>query len=340
MKISRIISIVLSIGLLTSTTPALAADSLSGKGSSFAAGALTACSASYTTDDVTYVSTGSGTGRTEFANRFVDWAATDAPYTSGYPNFDYVTVPLFGGPIVFAYSAVGVGDGLQLTPEIVSGILKGTITRWDDASIKALNLRIKLPKKAIRVAYRASGSGTNANLTNYLSQTVGGWTAKSNDMQVASGGLTSNSVAFANSQLLASYIEDNSNAFGYFDLSDAITADVGIAKLKNAAGAFVAPTTSAAGRFISSQTVGTDGTINIDFKKVISGAYQLSIVTYGLAPKRPASQKVSTGKGLAVQNWFKYVIGTCVPSKGAMLGYVPLGGALKTTALNIIKTIG
>ena len=341
MKITRILSIVLSIGLLTSTTPALAAESLSGKGSSFANSALNACSASYTTDNVTYVSTGSGTGRTEFANRFVDWAATDTPYTSNYPNFDYVTVPLFGGPVAFAYSAVGVGDGLQITPEIVSGILKGTITRWDDASIKALNTRIKLPKKAIKVAYRASGSGTNANLTNYLSQTVGGWTKNSNDLKSAAGNsFVSNSTSFANSQLLASYIEDNSNAFGYFDLSDAITADVAIAKLKNAAGTFVAPTASAAGRFINSQAVDANGTMNIDFNKVVTGAYQLSIITYGLAPKRPASQKVSTGTGLAIQKWFNYLVSTCVPAKGTVLGYVPLGGSVKTRAINIIKTIG
>jgi phosphate transport system substrate-binding protein len=339
--ISRIVSIALSIGLLTSTTPALAAESLSGKGSSFAFSALSNCSASYTVDSPTYISTGSGTGRTEFANKFVDWAATDTPYTSGYPNFDYVTVPLFGGPVVFAYSAVGVGDGLQLTPEVISGILKGTITRWDDAEIKALNTRIKLPKKAIKVAYRASGSGTNSNLTNYLSQTVGGWLKGSNDMRVAAGSnFASNSTSFANSQLLATYIEDNSNAFGYFDLSDAITADVAIAKLKNAAGTFVAPTASAAAKFINSQTVNADGTVSLNFTKVVSGAYQLSILTYGLAPKRPASQKVSTGKGLAVQNWFKYIVSTCLPAKAATLGYVPLGGSLKTTALNIIKTIG
>ena len=108
-------------------------------------------------------------------------------------------------------------------------------------------------------------------------------------------GVASGATSFANSQLLASYIEDNSNAFGYFDLSDAITADVAIAKLRNAAGSFVAPTASAAGKFINAQSVNADGTITIDFNKVVSGAYQLSIVTYGLAPKRPASQKVSTG---------------------------------------------
>ena len=345
---NKLISAITAVILLASTPVAHAAGiSLSGKGSSFANGALQACLASYPTDSPTYVSTGSGTGRTEFANNFVDWAATDAPYTSGFPTSSYITIPLLGGPVVFAYSAVGVGDGLQLTPEIISGILKGTITRWDDASIKAINTRIKLPKKAIKVAYRASGSGTNTNLTNYLSQTVGGWTKGSNDMKTAAGAnFSTNSTSFANSQLLAAYIEDNSNAFGYFDLSDAITADVGIAKLKNAAGTFVAPTASAAGKFLNAQapvTGGTDatnGTLNIDFTKVVTGAYQLSIVTYGLAPKRPASQKISTGKGLAIQNWFKYVVGSCMPAKGTTLGYVPIGGTLKTSALNQIKLIG
>lgn len=346
-KIATFIAI---IALTLSATPAQAAGiSLSGKGSSFANGALQACLASYPTDSVTYVATGSGTGRTEFANGFVDWAATDTTYTSGFPNKSYVTVPLLGGPIVFAYSATGVSDGLNLTPEIVSGILKGTITRWDDASIRAINTRIKLPKKAIRVAYRASGSGTNANLTNYLSQVVGGWGAKNTDLVAAAGGsanFATNSTAFPTSQTLAAYLEDTTNAFGYFDLSDAVAADVAIAKLKNASGTFVAPTASAAGRFLSAQTPitgGTDatnGTLNIDFTKKVTGAYQLSIVTYGLAPKRPASQKVSTGQGLAIQNWFKYVVGTCVPAKGATLGYVPLGGGLKTSALNQIKLIG
>lgn len=347
-KITLAVSATLvSLLCITSSVPAQAAGiSLSGKGSSFANGALQACIASYPTDSPTYVSTGSGTGRTEFANGFVDWAATDAPYTSGAPSKSYVTVPLIGGPIVFAYSAVGVGDGLQLTPEVVSAILKGDITRWDDARIKASNPRIKLPKKAIKVAYRASGSGTNTNLTNYLSQTVGGWVKGSNDMVAASGGIASNSTSFANSQLLAAYIEDNANAFGYFDLSDAVVADVAIAKLKNAAGAFVAPTASAAGRFINAQkpvvsaSDATNGTLNIDFTKVVTGAYQLSIVTYGLAPKRAATVKVSTGEGLAIQNWFKYIVNTCMPAKGATLGYAPIGGSLKTSALNQIKLIG
>lgn len=350
-KITTVVSALAILAGLIISAPAQAAGvSIAGKGSSFANGMLQACSAAYSTNNVTYTSTGSGTGRTEFAAGNIPWGASDSAYLSGYPSSSYITIPLFGGPVAFAHSAVGVGDGLQLTPEIVSGILKGTITRWDDAAIKAINTRIKLPKKAIKVVYRASGSGTTSNLTNYLSQTVGGWTAKSSDLVAAAGGsgsFSSNAISFSNSQLLAAYIEDNSNAFGYFDLSDAITADVGIAKLKNAAGAFVAPTASAAGKFINAQTPatgGTDatnGTLNIDFNKVVTGAYQLSIVTYGLAPRNAAYPTKSTNATkLAVQDWFNYLVKTCVPAKAATLGYVPIGTSLKTAVLNQIKQIG
>jgi phosphate transport system substrate-binding protein len=342
----KITTAIAVIALATSSSSAFGAGfSLSGKGSSFANGAMQACTAAYVADSVTYTSTGSGTGRTEFAAGNIEWAATDAPYTSGVPSKGFVTVPLVAGPVAFAYSAVGVGDGLNLTAEVISGILKGEITRWNDSKIQSLNPRVKLPKKAIKVVYRASGSGTNSNLTNYLNQTVGNWTKGSSDMVSASGGLAPGAVSFSTSQLLAAYIEDNSNAFGYFDLSDAINADVAIAKLRNAAGVFVAPTSSAAGKFISGQdpiTGGTDatnGTLNINFTKVIPGAYQLSIVAYGLAPKR-VTGKVSVGKGKAIQDWFKYVVGTCMPAKAALLGYAPIGGKLKTSALNQIKLIG
>lgn len=353
-KITTAVSVLAVMAGLIVSVPAQAAGvSLAGKGSSFANGMIQACAAAYTKNDVTYTSTGSGTGRSEFAAGNIQYAMTDTPYSSGAPSFKYVTVPLLGGPVAFAYSAVGVGDGLQLTPQIISGILKGTITRWDDASIKAINTRIKLPKKSIKVAYRASGSGTNSNLTNYLSQTVGGWTKGSSDLKAAAGGSDSfatNSTSFANSQLLAAYIEDNSNAFGYFDLSDAVTADVAIAKLKNAAGAFVAPTASAAGRFINAQkpvvsaSDATNGTLDIDFTKVVSGAYQLSIVTYGLAPRFDnggnTKLKSTSASKLAVQDWFNYIVMTCVPAKAATLGYVPIGSSLKTAVLKQIKLIG
>jgi phosphate transport system substrate-binding protein len=350
-------------GVIISAPANAAGVSIAGKGSSFANGMLQTCAALYTTNTVSYTSTGSGTGRTEFAAGNVPWAASDGQYTSGYPNFNYTTVPLFGGPVAFVYSAVGVGDGLNLNASIVSGIFKGTITKWNDAAIKALNTKVKLPNKSIKVAYRASGSGTTANLTSYLNQTVGGWLANNKDLVAAAGGsgsFATNSTSFATSQLLAEYVENNSNAFGYFDLSDAMSSDVGIAKLQNAAGTFVMPTAAAAGKFLNAQTIITgstdanNGTLGFtsngslvlgpDFTKVVPGAYQLSIVTYGLAPRFDnggnTKLKSTDATKLAVQDFFNYVVKTCVPQKAALLGYVPLGSTLKTAVLTQIKNIG
>ena len=364
-KLMTVIAAIAVVSGVVISAPANAAGvSIAGKGSSFANGLLQACTAAYTTNTASYTSTGSGTGRTEFAAGNVPWAASDGQYTTApLPAFKYTTVPLFGGPVVFAYSAVGVGDGLNLDAATVSGIFKGTILKWNDPALKALNPKAKLPNKNIKVDYRASGSGTTANLTSYLNQTVGGWLANNKDLVAAAGGsgsFATNSASFGTSQLLSADIENTANAFGYFDLSDALTADVGIAKLKNAAGAFVMPTASAAGKFLNGQDVITgstdalNGTLGFmsngslvlgpNFTKVVPGAYQLSIVTYGLAPRfdNGGNTKVKSTDAtkLAVQDFFNYVVKTCVPSKAAGLGYVPLGSSLKTSVLAQIKNIG
>jgi phosphate transport system substrate-binding protein len=320
---------------------------LAGSGSTFAAGAINACKADYNANNVTYEAVGSTTGKSNYiAGGSYKWAASDSTFGTSDVVSNYVTVPLLGGPVVFAYSAVGVNDGLKITPQIVSGIFKGTITKWNDSAIKDLNPKVKLPNKAIKVALRASGSGTTQNLTSYLSQTVGGWSVGKDLKAAAGSAFAPINTEFGTSSDLATYISDTANAFGYFDLSDAINADVSLAALKNAAGAFVMPTASAAAKFLNAQTPvtgateRTNGTLNLEFNKVVPGAYQLSIVTYGIAPRFTGTGKSTNATNLAIQDWFNYVVKTCVPAKAASLGYVALGGALKTSALNQIKLIG
>jgi hypothetical protein len=119
-----------------------------------------------------------------------------------------------------------------------------------------------------------------------------------------------------------------------------------LAKLQNAAGAFVAPTASAAAKFLAAQSIitgadqRTNGTLAIDFTKVVPGAYQASIVSYLIAPAYTGTGKSTNAKNLAIGDWAKYVVSTCMPAQGAGLGYVALTGALKASALAQIKTIG
>ena len=413
------VAVAASAGLVLSATPAMAL-SLSAKGASFSYNMLNACAAAYPTDTVSYVSTGSGTGRNEFRDANIDWAGTDGLYTEANDialkalnnkNSKYMTIPLLGGPIVFAYSLPGIGDGFNLDSPTISAILRGDVRSWADPRLLALNPKAKLPKASktgyfkvatpgtgsfrqvktstlisyvsdatdaansvtgkqydydykdrysIRVAYRESGSGTTTNLTRYLSQTSGdAWKADSSNLVTATNAAGTGtsatfapvSTSFPTAQDLAEYVEDTSWSFGYFDLSDALSSSVGIAKLKNAAGAFVAPSSSAAAKLLAAQTVNTaegdyrNGTVSMDFTKVVSGAYQASIVTYGLAPRFESTATVykntsTNDQKIAVRKFFEYVVGKCVPANASRLGYVALSGALKTSALNQIKKIG
>jgi phosphate transport system substrate-binding protein len=329
------------------------ATAIAGSGSSFAYNGIYKCSSLYETHAVTYTSTGSGTGRTNFRTGYATYkfAVSDGLYTAGTEPTGYTMVPLFGGPVVFAYNKFsGIPSGLKLDSKTVSAILKGTVTKWNASQIKALNPGKTLPNLTIKVFYRSGTSGTNGNLSEYLRQTGNaGWT-KNETLLTAATALATGSIAKATSSLLADAVESSSNkgAFGYFDLSDAKTANVSLVSLKNKHGEFVAPTSAAGALMLAAQTTdnsGTDrvqgtataalsvalgGTVNgaIDFTKSVKNAYQLTILTYGIGSKNG-----SAAEDTAVEDYFKFVINTCMPAQASRLGYVALTGTMKSKAL-------
>jgi len=328
------------------------ATSITGSGSSFAYNGVYKCQSLQSDHSITYTSTGSGTGRTNFRSNGYSFAVSDGLYTAGAePTGGYNMVPLFGGPVVFAYNKYsGLPTGLKLDGATVSGILKGTITKWNATAIKKLNPGKTLPNLAIKVFYRSGTSGTNENLSEYLRQTVSstGW-AKNQDIKAAdtTGDLAPTAVSKATSAMIADAVESSANkgAFGYFDLSDAKTANVNLALLKNKHGEFVAPTAAAGALFLASQTVDssandrTQGTATaviggvttpgaIDFTKSVKNAYQLTILTYGIGKNNSTA-----AEDVAVEQFFKFIINTCMPSQASRLGYVALTGNMKTVAL-------
>lgn len=61
--------------------------------------------------------------------------AVSADFCSGDPA---IVVPAFAYPVAMSYNIIGL-EGLVMTPQIVAGILNGTITRWDDPALVAAN---------------------------------------------------------------------------------------------------------------------------------------------------------------------------------------------------------
>jgi phosphate transport system substrate-binding protein len=77
------------------------------------------------------------------------------------------------GPLAITYN-LNV-DFLVLDAPTLAGIFNGSIKRWDDPSLTALNA--SMPSEDIHVIYRSDNSGSTANFQAYLQAAAGGtWT--------------------------------------------------------------------------------------------------------------------------------------------------------------------
>jgi phosphate transport system substrate-binding protein len=333
-KISGILvasALVASIALVAPA--ANASETITGSGSSYMNSMQQTCSAAYTNNKVTYTSKGSSTGKSEFASGATAFGGSDSLYSSDAPsNFTYV--PLVGGPIAIVFNVAGV-KSLNLTPKLLDGIFTGKITKWNDAKITAVNAASasKLPNKTIQVVFRSDGSGTTNNFGAYMKATAGGkW--KAADAWADASGSTKGTGAAKNSGIVTT-VKGLANSISYADLADVTTAKIPFAAIENGAGQFVKPTVSASGRFLAANTVASNGEVVFDYKKKVTGGYNLTLVAYGIAPTKSSN----TAKAAAVKDYFTYFLNTCAPKEAAKIGYVAVSGKLKTKALELVAKI-
>jgi phosphate transport system substrate-binding protein len=335
-KISGILVASALVASITLVAPsAYAAETITGSGASYSNSMHQTCIAGYTTHTVTYASKGSGTGKTEFANGSTIFGGSDSLYSSDAPaNFTYV--PMIGGPIAIVYNIKGV-KSLNLTPKLLSDIFTGKVKKWNAAPIKAVNTAVaaKLPNKAIQVVFRSDTSGTTNNFGNYMKQTVGGsW--KAADAWADASGSTLGTGASKNSGIVTT-VSGLANSISYADLADVMTAKLTYASVRNGAGQYIKPTVAASGRFLAANTVATNGEVVFDYKKKVAGGYNLTLVSYGLAPTK--SSNANAAKAGAVKDYFTYFVNTCAPKEAAKIGYVAISGKLKAKAIELIAKI-
>lgn len=132
-------------GLILSANSAFA-NSINGSGATFAQPLIDVCKVEFTKDTgytVNYTAGGSGKGRTDFANNLVDFAASDAVYTSGIPaHLEYA--PVYAAPIAIFYNLPSVKEPINLSPETLAQIFGGEITKWNDPRIIEENQRVTI----------------------------------------------------------------------------------------------------------------------------------------------------------------------------------------------------
>jgi len=165
MKFSKkvAIAVVATSSLILSASPAFAG-SINGSGASFALPLIDACKVEFTKDTghtVNYPAGGSGKGRSDFAANLVDFAASDAVYTSGFPaHLEYA--PVYAAGIAIGYNLPTVKTPIYLSPAVIAQIFSGEIQNWNDVRIRTVNDgEVKVPVFATKkVTVKVGGKNT------------------------------------------------------------------------------------------------------------------------------------------------------------------------------------
>jgi phosphate transport system substrate-binding protein len=128
---------------------------------------------------LSYTANASGAGVADFLAGRTDFAGSDLPLVGDQyaaakqrcGGADAWDLPVVFGPIGITYNLNAI-DSLVLDAQTLARIFNGSITRWDDPAITALNA--SMPPENIHVVYRAEPSGTTAHFQAYLQAAAGG----------------------------------------------------------------------------------------------------------------------------------------------------------------------
>jgi phosphate transport system substrate-binding protein len=275
--------------------------------------------------NITYNSTGSGTGKKEFGSKLTDFAGTDSTVKDGDgpTSGSFLYVPTVAAPITVSYNLSGVSN-LQLSADTLAKIFSRQIKKWNDPAIAADNTGATLPDKNIVVAHRSDGSGTTNNFTKYLVKAApNSWKLGSGDTVAwpadTQGGDKNTGVA--------QIIKQADGAIGYVDMSDAVASNLVFASIKNKAGKFVKASLDGATAALGGATVKDDLTYD-PLDAAGDAAYPITAPTYLLLrPKYDDAKKAALVKGFV-----KWLL-TDGQALAASVNYSKLPTELQTKAL-------
>jgi len=242
----KFLKTIVAAGLLAASTSAFAAD-ITGAGSTFIFPVLSKWADAYkkeTGAGVNYQSIGSGAGIKQIQAKTVTFGATDMPMKAEQLDKDgFAQWPMIMGAIVPVVNVEGIKPGeMALDGKTLAGIYLGTITKWDDPAIKALNPKLTLPSAAIAVVHRADGSGTTFNVTNYLSKADADWKTKVGEGTAVEWPV---GVGAKGNEGVSANVGQTKNSIGYVEYAYAKQNKLTYTSMVNKAGKLVAPTTEA-----------------------------------------------------------------------------------------------
>ena len=288
---------------------------------------------SYPQVSVNYQAVGSGAGIQQFTKGTVDFGASDVPMAAtdiaaAGGDSSLVQIPTTLGVVAIAYNLPGV-TRLQLDGPSLAAIYLGTIKKWNDPALVALNQGVNLPSTSITVVHRSDGSGTTYHFTDYLSK-VSDWKTK---VGVAKSVQWPAGVGGNGNAGVAQNVKQTEGAIGYVELAYVMQTGMQQAFLKNKNGKFlqasVAGATAAAAQ--SSGVSPTNFSITNE-----PGDNSYPIAGFSWIMVRTSIQDSEKAKAIAYL--FKWLV-TDGQRYGQDLAYAPLPQAVQSLALDNLKKV-
>jgi phosphate transport system substrate-binding protein len=288
---------------------------------------------------VNYQGIGSGGGIEQFTDGITDFGASDAPMSDDElaaaqaKGGDVLHIPTVVGSVAITYNLPGVTD-LKLDGPTLADIYLGTITKWNDPKITALNPGVTLPGDDIKVVHRSDSSGTSYIFTGYLTAVSPDWSSKvgqdkAPEWPTGIGGQGNDGVAAA--------VQQTQGGIGYNELAYALQNKLAYASLKNANGEWIKPSldsTTAAGQGV---TYPDDLRFSLLNSKA-PGAYPIVSATWQLLWQDPSKAGMSRDKAKALVQFVTWELSTG-QKLAPDLNYAPLPTDLQSAAIKLLDSV-
>ncbi len=289
-----------------------------------------------------YQGTGSGGGKKAIIDNTVDFAGSDsllsdAEYTAGK---DLQMYPMLAGAVVPIYNVDGITKTVTLDGATLVGIYNGTINKWNDPAITALNPGLNFPDATITAVHRSDGSGTTEIFTKALSAFSDEWknsvgAGPSVEWPVDKAG---NGIGGKGNQGVAAAVQNTPNSIGYVELSYALANKIAFADMINKAGNKVtANADSLASAMNDFATTFTDKLTNTIVNGGGANSWPIAGYTYIILHTTSMTDCVKAQKLVEFLKWDLTDAGAA--NRAASLGYAVLPDAVRTQVMTKLDEV-
>lgn len=246
-------------------------------------------------------------------------------------------IPMAVGAVAITYHVPGVTRPLRLTPEVIAGLFTGTIRRWNDERLRALNPNAALPDLDVRPVVRSDGSGTASIFDQYLRGIVPDGVPRRDGAPAVADAMVRDG-----SEAVAGEVKATPGTVAYLEVVYARQNRLPAAHVRNPAGRFVSPmpyeiAMAAANRLDALAPLDDEDAAGFRISLLNAPgdqAYPLAAFTWLLV----TPERLSPGKRATLSAFLHWAFETGAPA-ASQLGYVPLPSTVATRVLARVDSL-